>query len=428
MYPSSRKRRAETLIINQENEPDETQEEVQEEDPQMIDTIPDLPTHIVFDILSRLPIKTLFNCRRVCKDWLSLISDPHFAKLHLSRSQVCLLVKPITERYQSRKLNLVDLRIATYARPRESRIKLVPKINLPKDPKIAFNIVNSCNGFLCLSEPVTDDPIYVCNPILGEYITLPKCSSGKTVSSCAFGFSPVTDQYKVIRSFCNGDHHEVEIYTLGEGFWRNIGNDPYGVKPRFYSSFDTFVSGSLHWFAFHYRNPDLINCFDFTSEQFRAVPGPSRFCGSQKEYMRLGVLQGCLSICDFSDGDHVDIWLMKDYGVKQSWSKDFYIVKMINETEIYDYYEPIMVLEGGLILMLVNEDSLLVYDPGLEHYEDVHIYGIASMFRGIAHVPNLVSLGDVALGENLKRKHLGSWFLTCLARKLLDLMLSGHEE
>lgn len=155
----------------------------------MIDTIPDLPTHIVFDILSRLPIKTLFNCRRVCKDWLSLISDPRFAELHLSRSQVCLLVTPITERYQTRKLNLVDLRIATYARPRESRIKLVPKINLPKDPKIAFNIVNSCDGFLCLSEPVTDDPIYVCNPILGEYITLPKCSSGKTVSSCAFGLA-----------------------------------------------------------------------------------------------------------------------------------------------------------------------------------------------------------------------------------------------
>ncbi|KAG5515671.1 hypothetical protein RHGRI_036648 [Rhododendron griersonianum] len=146
----------------------------------------------------------------------------------------------------------------------------------------------------------------------------------------------------------------------------------------------------------------MLQIMSSGSEQFRAVPGPSRFCGSQKEYMRLGVLQGCLSICDFSDGDHVDIWLMKDYGVKQSWSKDFYIVKMINETEIYDYYEPIMVLESGLILMLVNQDSLLVYDPGLEHYEDVHIYGIASMFRGIAHVPNLVSLGDVARGENLK--------------------------
>ncbi|KAF7144625.1 hypothetical protein RHSIM_Rhsim04G0042300 [Rhododendron simsii] len=173
--------------------------------------------------------------------------------------------------------------------PSQSRIKLVPKINLPKDPKIAFNIVNSCNGFLCLSEPV-------------------------------------------VRFFCNGDYREVEIYTLGEGFWRNIGNAPYGVKP---------------------------------SEQFRAVPGPSGFCGSQKEYMRLEVLQGCLSMCDFLDGDHVDIWLMKDYGVKQSWSKDFYIVYMINETKIYDYYEPIMVLESGLILMLVNEDSLLVYDPVL---------------------------------------------------------------
>ncbi|KAH7843786.1 hypothetical protein Vadar_020743 [Vaccinium darrowii] len=408
MCPSSRKRRAEAQIINNEYEPDETQEDEEEqveEDPRMVDTVPDLPTHIVFDILSRLPIKTLFNCRRICKGWLSLLSDPHFAKLHLSRSKVSLLVKPITHKYKSRKLNLVDLHIATYTRPRNCRIKLVPKINLPKDPKIAFNVVNSCNGFLCLSEPKNNDPIYVCNPILGEYITLPKCSSGKIVSSCAFGFSPVTDQYKVVRSFDNEDNHEVEIYTLGEGFWRNIGNNPYpyvypyGLKHKFYFSFDTFVDGALHWLAW---SPDLIHCFDFTSEQFRAVPGPLGFWGGQKEYMRLGVLQGCLSLCDFSDGDHADIWLMKDYGVQESWSKDFYIVKMINETRIYDYYEPIMVLESGLILMLVNEDSLLVYDPVLEHYEDVHIYGIASMFLGIAHVPSLVSLRDVARGENLK--------------------------
>ncbi|KAE9456307.1 hypothetical protein C3L33_11805, partial [Rhododendron williamsianum] len=250
----------------------------------------------------------------------------------------------------SRKLNLVDLQIATYARPRDSRIKLIPKINLPKDPKIAFNVVNSCNGFLCLSEPITNDPIYVCNPILGEYITLPKCSSGKTVSSCAFGFSPVTDQYKVVRSFDNGDYHEVEIYTLGEGFWRNIGNNPYCI---YNTSYDTFVNGALHWLGLCYRSPDLIQGFDFTSEQFQAVPGPLELFRGWKNYLRrLGVLQGCLSLCDFSDGDHADIWLMKDYGGSSRG--------------------------------------------------DVHIYGITSMFRGIAHVPSLVSLGDVARGENLK--------------------------
>ncbi|KAF7144734.1 hypothetical protein RHSIM_Rhsim04G0041200 [Rhododendron simsii] len=136
----------------------------------------------------------------------------------------------------------------------------------------------------------------------------------------------MTDQYNVVRSFCNGDYHEVEIYTLGEGFWRSIRNDPYGVRRRFDSSFDTyhtFVSGALHLLAFDYCNPDLIVLTLQVSnfQQFLDLRG---FVGVRK------------NIC------------------------------------------------------------------ALKCYKDVPIYGIASMFRGTAHVPSLVSLGDIARGENLK--------------------------
>ncbi|GMP53762.1 hypothetical protein CsSME_00019136 [Camellia sinensis var. sinensis] len=118
---TSKKRRAETQIINddevdQTHQEEEEEEEEEEEDCQMI---PELPTHIVFDILSRLPIKTLFNCRSVCKLWLSLISsDPQFAKLHLSRSHPSLLFKPINRIREPKKLHLVDLQIAPYTHPR----------------------------------------------------------------------------------------------------------------------------------------------------------------------------------------------------------------------------------------------------------------------------------------------------------------------
>ncbi|CAL5391069.1 unnamed protein product [Camellia sinensis] len=142
----TKKRRAETQIIN-DDEVDQThQEEEEEEDCQMI---PGLPTHIVFDILSRLPIKTLFNCCSVCKLWLSLISsDPQFAKLHLSRSHPSLLFKPINHIREPKKLHLVDLQIAPYTHPHNASMKLVPKINLPNDPRIAVNMLNSRNGLL----------------------------------------------------------------------------------------------------------------------------------------------------------------------------------------------------------------------------------------------------------------------------------------
>ncbi|KAL7250097.1 hypothetical protein ACSBR1_012153 [Camellia fascicularis] len=56
----------------------------------------ELPCQIILEILSRLPFKTLFLCQLVSKHWLSLILDPHFVNLHLSRSPVSLLLKPST--------------------------------------------------------------------------------------------------------------------------------------------------------------------------------------------------------------------------------------------------------------------------------------------------------------------------------------------
>ncbi|KAH7844772.1 hypothetical protein Vadar_031502 [Vaccinium darrowii] len=96
--PINCNRRTEETQLITKHEAYQTHERKLEED---CDTMgdccnnPKLPIHIVIDILLRLPIKTLFSFCRVCKEWLCLISDPHFANLHLSKSQPTLLLKPI---------------------------------------------------------------------------------------------------------------------------------------------------------------------------------------------------------------------------------------------------------------------------------------------------------------------------------------------
>ncbi|CAL5336317.1 unnamed protein product [Camellia sinensis] len=173
-------------------------------------------------------------------------------------------------------------------------------------------------------------------------------------------------------------------------------------------SFDAFLNGALHWLLFDVNNPDFIFCFDFGSEQFRVVLEPSEFDPLLKEFscqMRVGVLRGCLTICDFATvKDQGSIWVMKDYGVKESWSKYIVIKGVIYDWDYLNCYKPIIILQSGQLLILVNREALVLYDPKTRHHKNVKISGIRkrSDFHGIAHVPSLVSLRDVAKGKNLK--------------------------
>ncbi|KAI8010810.1 Transmembrane 9 superfamily member 11 [Camellia lanceoleosa] len=143
--------------------------------------------------------------------------------------------------------------------------------------------------------------------------------------------------------------------------------------------------------------------FFIVSEQFRVVREPPEF-GLHEEFLdhiRVGVLRDCLSVCDFFSPVRIDIWLMKDYGIKESWSKELVIESGIGMSGNWGSYEPIMMLKSGEFLMLVNKDVLMSYNPKLGSFKKLNIYGIKSEFYGIAHIPSFVSLKDVAKGESL---------------------------
>ncbi|MCI53759.1 F-box/kelch-repeat protein, partial [Trifolium medium] len=53
--------------------------------------LPTLSLDLIEEILCRLPVKLLVQLRCVCKSWNALISDPKFAKKHLSRSTTRLV-------------------------------------------------------------------------------------------------------------------------------------------------------------------------------------------------------------------------------------------------------------------------------------------------------------------------------------------------
>ncbi|XP_054807318.1 F-box/kelch-repeat protein At3g17530-like isoform X2 [Prosopis cineraria] len=207
-----------------------------------------LPPNIIIDILSRLPIKSILSCKRACKAWLRLISHPRFVELQLARSSTSILIKTIPSLSESRKIILTHVDQRGRDPYRFDKLMLTPKINLPCSK---FGLLNSCNGLLCLSGVEKDDPIWVCNPILGEYVTIPPASEGRSMGSfIGLGFCAVTNRYKVLQTFhpkvkwSGNDYLDAEIYHMDTGTWKSIGYAPCALVAP---SFNSFLRGSLHW-------------------------------------------------------------------------------------------------------------------------------------------------------------------------------------
>ncbi|KAH7862951.1 hypothetical protein Vadar_011448 [Vaccinium darrowii] len=309
-------------------------------------SIVDLPMLISLSILLRLPTKRLLVCRCVCKTWRNIISDPHFAKLHFLKSEAFPLVRPLSRTHISRNLYLVEPpeHSSGFEQPdccdcygyssskHHFHMKLETKLKIPlrnaelamnsegdanvssnskggvkrkrciklKPKEHKLNLVNSCNGFLCLSEPSKNDPVVVCNPITGEFINLPVPTPAdlkfcKSFSDCGLGFSPKTNQYKVIRMFDLQERvHErvrdpitgkeflssrvAEIHTLGTESWKMIGVAPLSFYD-YKLDFPSYLNGALHWLLMDHDISDYIASFNFDEEIFRPVPPPPLTCG-----------------------------------------------------------------------------------------------------------------------------------------------------
>jgi hypothetical protein len=139
--------------------------------------------------------------------------------------------------------------------------------------------------------------------------------------------------------------------------------------------------------------------FDFEEEKFNEVLPPPHFGEKHKEKenlynLNMGVLGGCLSLCDYTCVGHLDIWMMKEYADPASWTKEYVI-----SVHFGGIYRPIKLLENGDLLMMYKKRELVAYDPIQGCFRYIHIQGVHSEFEAIIHVPSFIPLKD-AVGED----------------------------
>ncbi|XP_060186090.1 F-box/kelch-repeat protein At3g23880-like [Lycium barbarum] len=285
---------------------------------------------IIVEILSRLPMQYLVQFKCVSKLWKTLISDPYFKMKHLNHAK--------NDRY-SQKLLIYERSLKSgapsmYCCPLSS-VQLVEKVQKLDCPAISRSTVYcSCNGLIIIHviDSINECSIIMLwNPSTRESVVLPDPEFSLVVGSClGLGYDSTSGDYKILK-ICNGkDSSEVpgEILELKSGSWRNIDKHPRGIcnKVSGMGSALAFVNDAFHWIGksrnhFEVSRTYSLVSFSISNEVYGETPLPEEvLCLKGDFYVGVSVLDGMLCVHSTFPKCTFKLWVLKDYGVKESWN------------------------------------------------------------------------------------------------------------
>ncbi|KAG5551621.1 hypothetical protein RHGRI_009888 [Rhododendron griersonianum] len=339
-------------------------------------SISELPSHLTCDILSRLSLKSIFRCKRVCSSFRNLTLEPHFPQLHLPRSPLSLILFRRSDCRHPSAFGFLPLADSLEAlRCRRATMTFETKPEIPAGRGSTLAMVSSCNGLVCLADRYCSDTVYIYNPVTRQHFLLPKPKNEPTVWT-----QPHT------RLHCC-------VYTLGvDDEWRNIGDTR---QPLPHNSPFVFLNGALHWIGS--EGSRLLLCyFDMEKEQCGNLPLPTLsvvpFQPIVVTRFHLGVVDNCLYIRDEQEPRlPINVWVTKDYKNIGSWTLEWSIHRQLHSWLGLDL-KPLKTLKDGTLLMIVKEKILASYNPVTKLFKRASYHGVQSWAESIADVPSFLPL------------------------------------
>ncbi|RZC54600.1 hypothetical protein C5167_013454 [Papaver somniferum] len=236
----------------------------------------------------------------------------------------------------------------------------------------------SDHELLCIWNPISEE--YKKLPQIPKlFPQVPELEPSNSVPAFGFGCDCKTGVYKVVQIQTAGCDmfSQARVYTLGTDSWRVLDDIPY-IFCLYGRANGVLLNGVLHWLVYpDYKDINkltrVILSFDVGGEKFGEIQLPKPLWGvpeGGEDYYktRISLLDDklCLS-WNLGDGD-VDVWVMNDYGVIESWTKLFSVSRL---KEGVEYLWPVQSLKNGEILLfglplipLTQYDGdLILYSP-----------------------------------------------------------------
>ena len=264
----------------------------------------DLPEEIaIWEILVRLPPKSLLRCRAVCRAWRRATSTRAFLQAHHHR-QPCLPIVCGSENGAAGYENFLALD------HRAACARLQPVVRLER----SFYPEASCDGLLLLStDGMTGAHFTICNPATRQHAPLPQLSGFSVFGM--YSHRP-SGEYRLLLHQTLADQICCYVFVLGSDQPpRYIG--VLEVAASAYLHKAALVRDNLHLYPVHYggdpqqyqTGSEVIIVFDTTSESFRQMRAP---VVPVKSY--IFEMDDTLGIYSYNATTQiVDIWMLQNY-------------------------------------------------------------------------------------------------------------------
>ncbi|OMO79396.1 hypothetical protein CCACVL1_13703 [Corchorus capsularis] len=206
-----------------------------------------LPSSLVLEILSNLPVKALLRFRCVCKSWKDLINFENFINWHLDyscrRNKLGILMNryyryPVRRRRARKKTKLTSFSIISNNRFFSSGLSDLNYVfdKLGDISTSRSQCLAHCDGIFFASDSEDNNALF--NLATRETIILPK--SNKSHGPSGFGYDLKSHKYKALRIGtpyqCNNINYpsSVQVYTMGAYCWRHVNHLQSNVMERFF--------------------------------------------------------------------------------------------------------------------------------------------------------------------------------------------------
>ncbi|XP_074273800.1 F-box protein CPR1-like [Silene latifolia] len=400
---------------------------------------PTLPFDIITNILTRLPSKTLIRSKSVSKQWYSLINSPNFINLHLTQT----LISQNSPNLMIAQHSISSVAISDENNPNFHSIELNHPLkhlckshNLPEriiddnrhitsyHRKLFPQILGSINGVVCISM-YDKSSVVLYNPSTKTHRFIPPFNPSPntnprsetnpdrtTINSVVFGFGfdSVSGDYKVLRMIDTHKNNvlvyrERSVYSLKNDSWKCVTDPTMMGQFILRSSMVVCFNEGLHFIVVDTKSnyKFKVKCFNLSTETFSIFDLPNLDGRCSKVTCVMSELGGCFSVLVNYQNvleevllKRADLWVMKEYGNKESWYRLFSI-RDPARLEVLSHVRPVVYsTDKKRVLLELDGLSFGWYSWGSKSFERIRVHGLPSSYvpcETWTFVDSLVSIG-----------------------------------